>query len=251
MNEQTEKLQSPPVVEALCEFRFIPSERWDWTLPGRLYDKIRTDFPERAQVNALSMHIEVSSGESPNQKISTAPERIQFKKSDGSSMVQMGPHLLVVNQLPPYPHWEGFRTVILNIMGEFIQLYPDFQLARIGLRYINRISLPEEVQDLGQMISVPPPLTGALQRPLKGFYQRYELQHEEPRGILIHQTGIQTTTAQANLIIDLDFGSTELESVVNLVDIEAWLNRAHYRVYESFVDSLNPMLYKQMKRGEL
>jgi hypothetical protein len=46
------------------------------------------------------------------------------------------------------------------------------------LRYINQIPLSEEMTDLSLLISVAPPLTGRLQRPLLGFYQRYELSNE-------------------------------------------------------------------------
>jgi uncharacterized protein (TIGR04255 family) len=42
MNRRTYK--KPPIEEALCEFRFV-SQEWDLTLPGRLYDEIKDEYP--------------------------------------------------------------------------------------------------------------------------------------------------------------------------------------------------------------
>jgi len=34
------KYRNPPIEEALCEFRFVPSQDWDPTVPGRFHKKI-------------------------------------------------------------------------------------------------------------------------------------------------------------------------------------------------------------------
>jgi uncharacterized protein (TIGR04255 family) len=84
---------------------------------------------------------------------------------------------------------------------------------------------------------------------LAGFYQRYEILFDSPKGILIHQTGIQRVDQRNVLMVDLDFGSMELEGVCDQLAVENWLNEAHDRIYESFVGSLNPDLYERLKRG--
>lgn len=43
------KYKHPPIVEALCEFQFIPSQPWDITIPGLLYDRINSEFPVKQQ----------------------------------------------------------------------------------------------------------------------------------------------------------------------------------------------------------
>lgn len=35
------KYGNPPIVEVVAEFRFIPSEPWDLTVPGLVYDHLR------------------------------------------------------------------------------------------------------------------------------------------------------------------------------------------------------------------
>jgi len=43
------KYKNPPLVEALCEFYFIPQQLYDLTIPGLFYDEIKEDFPEKQE----------------------------------------------------------------------------------------------------------------------------------------------------------------------------------------------------------
>lgn len=243
-----ERLESPPLVEALCEFRFVPSGTWDWTIPGRLYDLISEDFPDRAQVEEVAMQLEP--GDVLTHRVVKGPGRVQLKRSDGSAMVQVGPNLLVINQLKPYTGWPDFLARILDVYETYKKLASSLDIARIGLRYINQIPLSEEMTDLSLLISVDPPLTGRLQRPLLGFYQRYELSNEEPEGVLIHQSGLQKNEDSDFILIDLDFNSQTVEGVAASSDLREWLEKAHNCIEESFIDSLNPDLYENLKQRE-
>jgi uncharacterized protein (TIGR04255 family) len=31
---------NPPLIEAICEFRFNPGQTWVWTVPGLIYNEI-------------------------------------------------------------------------------------------------------------------------------------------------------------------------------------------------------------------
>jgi uncharacterized protein (TIGR04255 family) len=244
-----EKLLSPPLIEALCEFRFTPASPWDWTLPGRLYDQIGDEFRERSQVEGVGVQIQLGPGKPPASQIIKGQDRVQMKRPDGSAMVQIGPRLLAVNCLRLYPNWESFRTTILSVFQEYVKLCGECLLQRIGLRYINQIPAPGDKCELGDFISVAPPLHGSLDRQLLGFYQRYEILHDSPKGLLIHQTGIQKKDQSNVLMLDLDFGSEELEGVCDHLVVGNWLDKAHERIYESFVASLNTALYERFRRG--
>jgi uncharacterized protein (TIGR04255 family) len=245
-----EKLASPPLIEALCEFRFKESDNWDWTIPGRLFDQIKDEFNLRTQVNALGVQVSLGPGKPVTSHIETSPERLQFKRADGSAMVQIGPHLLVINHLRPYPQWENFLQLILRILTIYWQTTEQAPLERIGLRYINQILLPSGQVDLKTVITTDPQLKGPLNKPLMGFYQRYELRHEQPPGALIHQTGIQPASdGTPNLMLDLDFGSQTVSDLSTADHIEDWLVKAHDHVYEAFRASLDRAVYTKMKKG--
>jgi uncharacterized protein (TIGR04255 family) len=245
-----DKLLSPPLIEALCEFRFAQSTPWDWTFPGRLYDQLSKDFPERSQVDGVGVQIQFGPGKPVPSEVFKGPDRIQMKRTDGSAMVQVGPHLLAVNHLRPYSDWDSFRTLILSVFEKYIQLSGGCSLARIGLRFINQIQLTRDSWKLKDIITVMPPLKGTLDRLLSGFYQRYEILYDSPRGILIHQTGIQETEQAKALMLDLDFGSMDLQGVCDQSGVGNLLDAAHGIVYECFVASLTPEFYGELRRGK-
>jgi uncharacterized protein (TIGR04255 family) len=247
-----EKIPIPPLIEAICEFRFVPAGEWDWTLPGRLYEKIGNEFHERSQVKNLQVHI---GSKDPDTQVISGLERVQLKRPDGSAMVQIGPNLLAINHLRPYPEWHTFMGMILSIYEKYIELIVEPKLARIGLRYINQISLPVGGYKLGDYISLEPQLKGTLERPILGFYLRYEFSYDSPKGVLIHQTGIQKTDQGNVLMLDLDFGSLQIDQLEEGTipvrsAIESWLNGAHDLVLDCFKESISLEFYERLRRGE-
>ncbi|MFN8472778.1 MAG: TIGR04255 family protein [Anaerolineae bacterium] len=245
-----ERLLSPPLIEALCEFRFTPSTSWDWTLPGRLYERISKEFPERSQLDAIAVQFELGARSAAPSEFIRGPERVQMKRVDGSAMVQVGANLLAINHFRPYPTWEGFRTLIMSTLDNYLILAESAGFVRIGLRYINRLPISAGYFRVNSTITVAPSLAGELDRPIQAFYQRYELAYDAPKGILIHQTGMLEDDLGRGILLDLDFGSTEPPSVTVGESLETWLDEAHTRIYDAFVASLVPEVYEQLLRGE-
>lgn len=240
-----EKLQSPPLMEAVCEFRFTEDSTWDWVLPGQLFDKIGADFPKREQIQGLGVHVKASPKTKPVASVHPAPDRVQFIRTDGSAMVQVGFNMLAINQLKPYSTWTEFSALIMRIYQEYCQIAGETHLARIGLRYINHLPVSENIADI---LTVTPSLNGILALPLHSFFQRYELQYDKPAGILVHQTGtFQNEENQPFFVLDLDFGSTQVQDLSTPKLVHAWLDQAHDQVYAAFAASLNESLYQTLK----
>lgn len=242
-----EVLASPPLIEALCEFFFVPPTNWDWTLPGSLYAQIRDEFQVKNQLDSVTFPIHVTPGQAVAQPATRAPQRVQFKRADGSAMVQVAPNLLVVNHLKPYQEWDRFRELIVGMFSKYASLVGPWKVQRVGLRYINRLPLPGGPCDLSDFVTVVnQSMTGVLERTLSGFYQRYELEHDQPAGTLVHQTGIVREGDKEAIMLDLHFiseGGVDDASI-----LVPWLNDAHDRIGETFVASLNPEYYARLKR---
>jgi uncharacterized protein (TIGR04255 family) len=244
-----EQLRKPPLVEAVCEFRFKGTGEWDWDIPGRLFELIGTEFRKKGRVRGFSLSL-ASEGEHGVKQVPEDVDRFQMKREDGSAMVQVGHNLLVVNQLLPYPGWESLLRVINKVLAEYLKVAPNAPFERIGLRYINRLSVPagEPVQ-IGALTTLDPPIPSEIDRPLINFYQRYELVHDDPKGVLIHQTALQPVAqGEHHFILDLDFGSRDVVEL-EAFDVGAWLTQAHDLIEQAFVASLNPSLLENMKKG--
>lgn len=245
-----EKLKYSPLIEALCEFRFVPSPSWDWTIPGRLYDEIREDFPKRAQVDGFTVQFVVGPEKTSAQHPIKGPERVQMKRADGTAMVQVGPNLLVVNQLYPYTDWSSFRPMITDAYAKHEKIAGPAKVARIGLRYINQIPLPETDCRLERFTTLAQKLPSALDRPLNALYHRFELDQDRPQAVLVLQLGTQRTGQGNFLMLDLDIGSLANQEFSEADKIWSWLHDAHDRIDEAFFASVAPALLEKWKRGE-
>jgi uncharacterized protein (TIGR04255 family) len=41
------KYEKPPIIEAVCEFRFSGKSKWDLTIPGLIYDSVKDEYPQK------------------------------------------------------------------------------------------------------------------------------------------------------------------------------------------------------------
>jgi len=239
-----EKLESSPLVEALCEFRFSDEINWDWTIPGQLYDIIKDKgFEKKTQVQAGNVTVDTVGRKA---QISFGTERVQLQHKNGSSLVQIGPNMLTVN-VRDYDGWKNFKQLIQAILKYQVDLLKDFSLSKVGLRYVNHLNFSVNNIDLENILTVAPSLQGNLEKDLLKFYQRYELNFDEPKGRLIHQTGTRNVDNGLTIVLDLDFVSQDVEELISIEKIGVFLDSAHEQILKVFVDSLNENYYLNLK----
>lgn len=134
------KYVNPPLLEAVCEFRLARDTPWDMTVPGLVYEKLRNAFSKREQ--RLMQEVELVHGpEGLRQQIRTS-EHILLFAEDNKTFVQVGPRLLAVHSLKPYPTWARFKPKSVEAFKSLNEAVEIAGLDRIGLRYMNRIEIP-------------------------------------------------------------------------------------------------------------
>jgi len=254
-----EPLIKQPLIEALCEFQFSPIDKWDSTVSEIFYDQVKSDFPERKPINQLNfqvdqLNVQLTIGQESLQNIpeSLVSQRLQFKRSDNSAVVQVGSDLLAINHLQPYRSWEDFRSLILKMFSIYVEICNIKRLERINLRYINHISTPEGRFEIEQFLTVFPIFPSPINIDLSSFSQVYNFEYVKAKATLKHHTGIiQTTEGQVGLLLDLDFMSREIESFEDqsalIYWLKNWLNEAHDFIESAFIASLNPDYYESLK----
>lgn len=137
-----------------------------------------------------------------------------------------------------------------RVYSEYLSVIKRGQISRLGLRYINQIKLAGFSSDWKNIISIWPSFPNKLKRDVSTFFQRYELKHDKPEGVLIHQTGLIQSDDKSMVVLDLDFISTAVSKLVEKDKVTEWLNQAHDRVEESFIDSLKLDAYIWLKEGK-
>jgi uncharacterized protein (TIGR04255 family) len=161
-------------------------------------------------------------------------------------MVQVGCDFLAVNYLQPYPGWEPFRQTILLALDAYAAVAQPAGLARIGLRYINRIEVPLEeptdAVDSVDFLSASPGVPSQWQGvPLTGFVQRIQVPFPSVQAVLTVHSGSAEANCQdcVAFLVDLDF-ATDLAGAMPLSHAREWLEGAHREVFGAFQACITP-----------
>lgn len=134
---------------------------------------------------------------------------------DGTKIVVVYPSAIAYSRLPPYPNVrEGFYKeayeVIAAYMGQF--LVPPV-VTRIGLRYINRLKLDIETENLSDLLcNIPGLVQGFCENERKGFlyqesYQRKIVGVGVPANAMVTRVFPVAGTANPNeweIVLDID-----------------------------------------------
>ena len=227
---------NPPIVEAVCEFRFEPGN-WDNAMPGLIWEQVRDLFPKRRD----AVRLEFQSVPGPGgfeQRVIQQP-LIQYLQEDEKLFMQVGPTVLTVNRLAPYESWQQFRPLIERAFEVYSQQAVPKAIARIGLRYINRIKLPGDKVDLEGILEFRPHIGDALPKDHASFTVGAEFLFEGDRDVLRLQVASAAPQRESRLalVLDLDYFSILPDATVS-GEIPQWLEVAHRHIEDAFEASI-------------
>ena len=223
------KYKNPPVVEAVCEFRFEPSGRWDLTVPGLVYEKLKGAFPKRRAAKLLEASVEVGQ-QGVEQKLTTM-EGMEFLRDDEKAFVRVAQDMLSVHQLRPYPAWPQFVPLIRQGFEAFCEVAKPNGLHRIGLRYVNRIEIPTASVELEEYFHFHPSVGPDLPQEYGRFLVAIEIAYDGQRDMLrLQAIGPPVAPATSVVaILDLDYFLAQ-PGGIRLNEVFEWLQTAHTRV---------------------
>lgn len=234
--------QKPPLIEALCEFQFADGE-WDWTIPGLVYQQIKEQFPIKRQAPTVEFEVQADPDQI-SQRLKGGLGRMQFLRIDETALVQVGPQLLVVNQLQPYPHWSRLKPLILDTLEVYRQVAWPAGFKRLGLRYVNHIQLPSHEVEMSTYFNFGPRLPDPIASdPIRSLLLRVDLAQESHQGHLVLTLASAPREDQGGpaLILDLDFATTSAADIA-FDEIGAWIETAHDRIETAFEASITDQL---------
>lgn len=227
------KYNNPPLAEALCEFQFIPSQPSDMTIPGIFYEKISANFPIKQPQFGLGVNFQAQEG-GLAQKVEMS-QRMQFFRSDKVALMQLGTDLLTVNHLKPYPGWEDFKPMI----SEGIQIYRDVakpkSLKQIGLRYINKIEIPEIPAEVTDYFEFYPFIPKSLPQDHESFQSVVEFPYEKGRDKLVVILASIFPEKQNTVLILMELQYVMvMPERISLDDVPDWIEQAHEVISNAF-----------------
>jgi uncharacterized protein (TIGR04255 family) len=137
----------PPIVEAVLEVRF--ETPIDSGVLDRVKDELLKEYPA-PPLRTMAVNVELS--DAP--KVLQQAQGYRLSSGDGAAVVTVGPNLVSTSRLAPYEGWEGFIATARRNFSTWRKLTGSRKIARLGVRYVNRIDVPGENVQIGDYLTV-------------------------------------------------------------------------------------------------
>lgn len=227
-NRKGIRYKKPPLIEALCEFRFQEIENIPNIILGRFFEQIEEEFPTVETHKGIGVQ---------TQEGTLAPtifmeERTRFANKEGTRLIQLGAGLLVVNQLKPYNDYASFRSFIEKTLETYRKVAKP-KVQSIGLRYINKIEInsSQSLEDVFNIGFTIPNMFNDFPDP---YLLKMEFAYSDGRDKLVVVLASASEDNGLKKGIMLDFGYAL--SKPNEIDdnILEWLDKAHDEIEKAF-----------------
>ncbi|MFH0857451.1 MAG: TIGR04255 family protein [Candidatus Magasanikbacteria bacterium] len=239
----SKQYKTPPLVEAVCEFRFDPKSIWDSTIPGLLYEQIKGDFPIRENVTEGVVEFFFNKQKDLNPRIDhTENEVPRFWNEKKNLFVVLKKNLLSVHCVNSYTGWDEFKKHIIFIFGKYILLAnPVVGLNRVGLRYINEIPF-EKIDSSGlqkNFLFRPNLVQGVVEENNFLGLQVGYMSKEDDNLVKIQLNNIEKLDKGPVFVFDVDYFNNKVVDFDNIVN---WMDQAHSRIEYIFENSITQEL---------
>ncbi|MBE0478050.1 TIGR04255 family protein [Candidatus Aerophobetes bacterium] len=213
-------LKNKPILEAIFELRWklqeyvsrIKTDPHYKLIIGRLYDKLKDEYPFHEQLSAAALPDEIAG----------YLVQHRFRKDKGKwPLVQIGPGIITVNDTKGYA-WEDFKGRIAQTVNTLFEVYPEsknsLEVNRLLLRYIDGITFNFQKNNLFDF----------LEKQMKTKINLY--QH------LFEDTGVE----KLPLALDLkfSFASKEPKGAINLRFVRGKIKESDALIWETIVESI-------------
>lgn len=239
MSKPETNYRNPPIQEAICEIHFDLSEPLTLSKIELLKPMWSASYPDQKTVQERRVDFHLSP-EGLQTKEGNLGHRLICKSADGKRLVQLSGLFVAINQLSPYPGWEEmFRDTIFARFGDLQKAIGPVRFKRVGLRYINRIDVPQVPLVWGDWFKLKLPAPS-----LPGFKQReWQMQfHQElteGRRFIINLAALPPRGGKVSpVMLDLDLiweaaprDSSELPEILEHV------HGPHRLVFEAYLSN--------------
>ncbi len=207
------RYKNPPIEEALCEFRFEPGRDWDLTVPGKLQAELGNEYTGKPQQGkVVEVELDTQKGGSPNLRYREGFSKVQLVTKDGKRMVGVGQDVLSIHMLRPYQDpsnpkasgWDEFKPKIVTALKAYESVSEPVGVRRIGIRYINKIVVPEKNVKVEEYLKCALPVVNGLPDRLSNFMSRVDYAYKDGVHLVLSQGLAGAQTDHIGFLLDLD-----------------------------------------------
>lgn len=143
--EQFPHLSHAPITEAVIEIRAHAMETVTWN-ESEILAKLKSqlpDYPEHRPTRGFESQFQIRPGQEPS--VATRDlglQGFQFASTDKKRITNFQRVRFSFSWLHPYPNWKDFSGEALRLWKIHQGLAQPLEIQRLGVRFINRITVP-------------------------------------------------------------------------------------------------------------
>lgn len=206
--------KNPPIEQAICEFRFEPGMEWNLIIPGKFHIALNEAYPKTRQQTVVEFGLEVRDGKPFELRHGEGLGNVQLVNENDNRTVDVGVDFLSISMMRPYQSpdnpksgWDEFKHRIKEALHEYWGVAQPMGVKRIGVRYINRIIVPDKTANVTEYLKcIFPDLSelSGLSGQVNGYISRTEFSYEDGVGLVLSQGKLPNQTTASEFILDID-----------------------------------------------
>ena len=169
-------LEHAPIVEAIIEVRVRVESPWE---ESALREKIKAELPNYPKIisqKEFRHELKMKTGQPPEQSFHDLGWKgLRLQSADDRYIAQFNREGFIFSRLQPYESWDQFKEEAMRLWNVYAELAKSLEVQRLGVRFINRITLPPGEVRLDDYLVVPPQPPGKLDLEIMGFFHQDNL----------------------------------------------------------------------------
>ena len=172
-HEEFPHLRNAPIVEAVIDFRARAETGWT---ESRITEALKTllpDYPKRLSMSGFQHEFTLGPGAVPEgTRMETGWVGLRCQTEDGLHVAQFNRDGFMFARLRPYDQWEQLVGEGLRLWKLFVEIAEPSEIQRMGLRFINRISLPPGDNRIEDYLEPAPAEVRDVELPFQHFFHQ-------------------------------------------------------------------------------
>lgn len=245
--------KNSPIIEALAEVYFSQTKT-NFSAWADFNNRIKKSYPNIEELLIPKTELQVSSSGESRQKVVSPEKLYRFYNKDKTQLVQANKDFVTINQLKPYSGYEKLRAEIEEVLKDYIDIASPKFVNRIGMRYINQITIPEISVELSEYFRFMPQIPNEVTENVSDVLIQIQF---VPRNSKHHvntslRSGLSSIEGQAVFLLDI-YDIIPINNDVNTELILNSLDEAHdniERVFEGFITNKARKLFGVVKNDD-
>ena len=207
------RYKNPPIQEALCELRFVPTSDWDTTIPAKLQVALGGEYSAISrEQKAVHVKLSVKDGQPANLSYEQGVAKIQLMSERRNRVLGIGPNVVSIHMLRPYQDpddielggWEEFRPRIMAALEAYARVVGESSIGRVGVRYINRIQIPGQSVEIEEYLKCAHMKVDGLPEDYLNFLGRVEYIYDDSTRLVVSHGLLSASASGVECLLDLN-----------------------------------------------